>query len=916
VLRGHKGFRLTKEEVRDGLKYEDITRGLGFINGRLNWVNVEASSPPLLQLPLPPAEIVSVKTNTPVLEVVPMAERPTSGPDPPSSLDDPCHASKISNGMDSRSPSTSWLSFPSPPDSYHTTPPPSPVPSPLPRPHDRTTPAPSPIPSVPAAETTSYPMYPGDMYNHFKKLLEAKEMLARNSESVRAADENGSVSGPGPTAAGDAPPAAADESLPSSVSRHPSHGADQGGDEDSRSDGPEIGGGATPIKIPLGHETGPEKADQRDIEAVALPSQFLSNGGNAQEEQAKRLSLPRDDVEMDVMEPASSSRASSVLSVPAYLAPLAEPAQLSASLSLPRDDVEMEVVDPGVSSTPSEPTYFALLQELTKLNGSKNPGVARGGDAEPPVEQPAEINTEKITLDLEEQNVDAAAVAPAGSSNGSLMSLETEQDEEVDENSPEGSGSSKSGEEKEDYGNDGDVEMNDLAMGMAEPKSRRSSHENGGGGGGSPSASSSRRISPAARSRSRSLSGLSDTTPTSSTGGEHFMLSAAAWTSEPESVDASYSDSAATAKAGPVQPPPLPSPVLLHAEPRSASCYSSGSRRKQNYRGVAAAMRRYGTAPLGNFGQGGGGYGEEGEDEDGMGHDPVVTKIVSVFRDTLEGLTDILTTVGSGREDSVCSPALTSSISRKRGSMPVPPPPPPGPTRSMTPVASTSTMPPPPQPPSTEAQLIGELLVEIKSLQRTMQEDARRRTARDLEMQRMQTDMDDLRRQVLRIDRERHMSSGSGITEQQQHAPSPTSPLTPSTFSSLPHASSSALLPAQMSSPHPLSHLLAMDVDMAPAENGLSMSRDSTFVSSPSADSDSNGPLGDLQYPFAPGPILPSSVRAPSRSPAPLGPAHRVYSSPDLTLIPPLDVPLPIKSQRKQRGGMFMAHPLRTVDNT
>lgn len=81
------------------------------------------------------------------------------------------------------------------------------------------------------------------------------------------------------------------------------------------------------------------------------------------------------------------------------------------------------------------------------------------------------------------------------------------------------------------------------------------------------------------------------------------------------------------------------------------------------------------------------------------------------------------------------------------------------------------------------------------------------------------------------------------------------------------------------------------------------MSRDSTFVSSPPADSDLNGPLGDLKYPFAPGPILTPKIRgAPSPSPpSPVAPAHPVHPLPNLTPIPSLDIP---QSQRKQ-GAMF-----------
>ncbi|KAF8060646.1 hypothetical protein FPV67DRAFT_301031 [Lyophyllum atratum] len=38
VLKGHKGFRLTKEEVISGLSFDTITQGLGYHNGRINWI--------------------------------------------------------------------------------------------------------------------------------------------------------------------------------------------------------------------------------------------------------------------------------------------------------------------------------------------------------------------------------------------------------------------------------------------------------------------------------------------------------------------------------------------------------------------------------------------------------------------------------------------------------------------------------------------------------------------------------------------------------------------------------------------------------------------------------------------------------------------------------------------------------------
>jgi hypothetical protein len=49
VLKGHNGFHLTEEKVKDEFKYKDITCSSRYVNSHLNWIIPEALSPPQLQ---------------------------------------------------------------------------------------------------------------------------------------------------------------------------------------------------------------------------------------------------------------------------------------------------------------------------------------------------------------------------------------------------------------------------------------------------------------------------------------------------------------------------------------------------------------------------------------------------------------------------------------------------------------------------------------------------------------------------------------------------------------------------------------------------------------------------------------------------------------------------------------------------
>lgn len=168
----------------------------------------------------------------------------------------------------------------------------------------------------------------------------------------------------------------------------------------------------------------------------------------------------------------------------------------------------------------------------------------------------------------------------------------------------------------------------------------------------------------------------------------------------------------------------------------------------------------------------------------GLSHQssPVVRQVVSMFRETLEGLSGILDSVERG---TTISPTVYS-----RHFM----------SASASASASSSSM--------LDSSLVGELLDEIRGLKRQMQEHADRRSDRDLEVLQLQSQVDDLRRHV-RMDSQSRMSVD--IEDE---------PKARESLSSLYSSSSSPIRrrllepdPSPAPSPHPLAHLLSLDLE-------------------------------------------------------------------------------------------------------
>lgn len=167
----------------------------------------------------------------------------------------------------------------------------------------------------------------------------------------------------------------------------------------------------------------------------------------------------------------------------------------------------------------------------------------------------------------------------------------------------------------------------------------------------------------------------------------------------------------------------------------------------------------------------------------GLSHQssPVVRQVVSMFRETLEGLSGILDSVERGTK--------ISPTGYSRHIM----------SASASASASSSSM--------LDSSLVGELLDEIRGLKLQMQEHADRRSDRDLEVLQLQSQVDDLRRHI-RTDSQSRMSVD---VEDEPKARE---------YLSTPYSSSSPIRrrllepdPSPAPSPHPLAHLLSLDLE-------------------------------------------------------------------------------------------------------
>jgi len=223
-----------------------------------------------------------------------------------------------------------------------------------------------------------------------------------------------------------------------------------------------------------------------------------------------------------------------------------------------------------------------------------------------------------------------------------------------------------------------------------------------------------------------------------------------------------------------------------------------------------------------------------------------VKNVALIFRSTLIDVTDILEAMGQDNE-SVTARSLSQST----------------PPLTLAPMPDSHP----------DTSIVGELLDEIKALKRDLQENAERKFEREMELHRLQAEMDDLRSEVLRLDSQTQMTNSDiDMTTLQ-------SPSTSSGISSSPaggHIEGADYTPSS----HPLEHLLALDFELPTTNLG---------ASSP--------------------PVLtkPSPIPEPYNLPSNHRP-HTRTTSPCPSPIPNGNIPLPIKSQRKQH--MFFPNTL------
>ncbi|KAF9457290.1 hypothetical protein BDZ94DRAFT_254155 [Collybia nuda] len=227
------------------------------------------------------------------------------------------------------------------------------------------------------------------------------------------------------------------------------------------------------------------------------------------------------------------------------------------------------------------------------------------------------------------------------------------------------------------------------------------------------------------------------------------------------------------------------------------------------------------------------------EDSMQSDHDngPVMRQVVSMFRETLSGVLESL------ERGTMISPSAHPQQFMS--------------TASASASASISSAP--------DSSIVGELLDEIRSLKHQIREDADRRSEQNLEVQRLQSQVDDLRRHVRMIDSQSRMSID---VEDENRVPESPATSSYSTFSPQVRRRLAEPESSSVISSHPLAHLLAMDLD-DPLSNG-SRAETTSANGSPWSTPDISTPI-----------------------PCPKPPA------------PHNTAPLPIKSQRKHRMMFF-----------
>ena len=265
-----------------------------------------------------------------------------------------------------------------------------------------------------------------------------------------------------------------------------------------------------------------------------------------------------------------------------------------------------------------------------------------------------------------------------------------------------------------------------------------------------------------------------------------------------------------------------------------------------------------------------------------MDPSPVVKKVVSMFRDTLVGLTDILETVG--RED---TKRAMAQVPPQTPSVPAPPPS--TPSTSYIQAESTAST-------STSLVVVNELLDEIKALRQQMQADREQKEERDREVLRLQSEMDNLRREIGALD------FGAAVQDQTNDddgvvdmdiSPSSSAPGSPSAFSTPTGTWRKRRFREldDVHSPHPLAHLMAPTLPL-PLRLPQRMPRASITslvplieAASSKVPSIASTPVISTPPPKESLPSSATSLRTPSPCPK---------------TVPYEGVPLPIKSQRKQ----------------
>jgi len=324
-----------------------------------------------------------------------------------------------------------------------------------------------------------------------------------------------------------------------------------------------------------------------------------------------------------------------------------------------------------------------------------------------------------------------------------------------------------------------------------------------------------------------------------------------------------------------VIPPSRPSPNIPHADATLVDFGPAPTPAPAPVPSLASAAGSYQKTPHVHL-----------EDHMAMDPSPVVKKVVSMFRDTLVGLTDILETVG--REDA------------KRVAAHAPPSVSAPPSSTLT-TSSTHLRPEPDASTSTSASLVvSELLDEIKGLRQQLEEDKQQKEERNREVKRLQSEMDALRREVGMLDfgaavqTQTQTTDDDGVIDM-DISPSSSVPASPSTFSTPTTAWRKRRLrdlddADRIHSPHPLAHLLTPDFPL-PLRLPQRMSRASiTPLVPPFGGESSRASIASTPVISTPPPkdSLSSSLtslRTPSPAPRP---------------VPYDGIPLPIKSQRKQ----------------